>query len=166
MTDTTTRSPVDLAREHAVKSWRTFTDTRNLRVPLADWQTSVTPDGSPCLSAEVAGSGAAHALSRFASDYQMNLPYPGDQRPQFDVMAVGRTVLVWRCLGVWVELWHPDSAPENVPVPEPVQAAPVLAQAVPTPTPAVAEPVRRSFLRPSGRLPFTRKRTDKETTTT
>lgn len=164
MTDTTT-SALDMAREHAVKSWRVFTDQRNLRAAFADWRTSTTPDGSPYLSVEVAGQGAAHALSRFSADYYLNLPHPGDVRPQFDVTAVGRTVLVWRYDGVWVELWHPDSpvdAPQPVQPVQPVQSATVHSMPVPV---SAAPSGRRSFLRPSGRLPFTRNRTDKETTT-
>lgn len=163
MTDTSTPSALDMAREHAVKAWRLFTDNRNLRAPLAEWDTTTTPDGSPYLSVEVTGRGAAHALSRFAADYHITLPNPGDVRPQFDVTAVGRTVLVWRCLGVWVELWHSDSAPAAPGSPEPVLSGPKPAQA---PAQGVVPPMRRSFRRPSGRLPFTRRqRTDKESTT-
>lgn len=148
MTHTTTDSALDRARDHADKCWRLFTDNRNMRTPLGRWETSSTPDGSVLVSAEVTGSGAAYALARFAADYHITLPNPGDVRPQFDIDAVGRTVLVWRCLGVWVELWHPDSTPE-----------PAVSVDAPT--------ARRSLLRPSGRLPFTRgKRTpDKETAT-
>lgn len=148
MTDTTTDSALDRAREHAAKCWRLFTDNRNMSCRLARWETSSTPDGSVLVSAEVTGSGAAYALARFAADYHITLPNPGDVRPQFDIDAVGRTVLVWRCLGVWVELWHPDSTPE----PDAPDTAPTA---------------RRSLLRPSGRLPFTRgkRTTDKETAT-
>jgi hypothetical protein len=74
---------------------------------------------------------------------------PGDLRPQFDITVPGRTVLVWRHAGVWVELWHPDTIPA---APEPVQAVPEPDAAL---VPAAA---RRPILGPGGRLPLTRRK--------
>jgi hypothetical protein len=164
MTDTATASALDRATDHAAKCWRLFTDNRNMRSRLGVWETSSTPDGSRLVSAEVTGSGAAYALARFAADYHINLPNPGDVRPQFDVTAVGRTVLVWRCLGVWVELWVSD-AQTLTPTPAPARTAAVEAAAE---TPLLSGPTRRPAPRPGlgARLPFARNRrtTDKETT--
>jgi hypothetical protein len=99
----------------------------------------------------------------FARDFHVNLPFPGDLRPLFDVDATDRVVLVWRRDGVWVELWHPAGA---VDTPEPVPAVAEPPAAVqPAPKPSNV-PARRSlFGRPSGRLPFTRRSKTKENTT-
>ena len=158
MTDTSTHltDAVTAAKDHAQSFWRMFTTEKNLNTIVPDWRTGRTPDGSPRLSVEVVGQGAAYALRQFASDFYLPLPNAGDVRPQFDITQPGRTVLVWRYGGVWVELWHPDSV------------ATIPAHRVPAPSvPASPAAARRSFLRsrPGGRLPFTRKRTDKETTT-
>jgi hypothetical protein len=162
MTDTTTDLLAE-AREHATQSWKLFARDKGLDGALL-WVESVTPDGSPMLSAQVPGQRAGWALKLFARDFHVNLPFPGDVRPQFDVTVPDRVVLVWRRDGVWVELWHPAGAVET---PEPAPAVPeppVAVQAAPKP-PTV--PVRRSlFGRPSGRLPFTRRsNTSKENTT-
>lgn len=67
-------------------------------------------------------------------------------RPQLDVSVPGRTSLVWRSGGVWVELWHPDTATPQ------------------SPEPVVRASARRGRLRgPGGRLLFTR---NKKTTPT
>lgn len=160
------------ARQHAEAAWTTFTSGRNLTAPLAAWHTANAPDGSPTVTVEITGRGAGHALRRFTADHYMVLGQAGDVRPQFDVSVPGRTSLVWRSGGVWVELWHPDSAVDVREVPEPVvsaPAAPVTVQAAPTPVPAApfGAKARRSFLGPGGRLTFTRKQrlTGKETPT-
>lgn len=140
------------AKAHAIKSWYLFADSRGLKARIPDWRASTAPDGRPVLSVEVVGPGAAHALSRFASQFHITLPDPGDLRPQFDITVPGRTVLVWRHAGVWVELWHPDT----------VQAAPVPAPVVPEADPALmSAATRRPLLGPGGRLTFTRR--NKET---
>ena len=137
------------AQEHATHSWSISMATCGLAATLPTWTASTAPDGSPVVSAEVAGPGAAHALSRFASECDLNLRHPGDMRPQFDIEVTDRTVLVWRRNGVWVGLWHPNTAAV---APEPTQAAPAAVQ--PTPASAV-----RAALRGLGdRLPTTRRK--------
>jgi len=165
MTDTI--SSVDAAREHATKSWQTFTNDRNVDGPTPVWQESTAPDGSPLVSGRVFGRRAAWALKAFAADFYLTLPHLGDIRPQFDVDVPDRVVLVWRRDGVWVELWHPAVAVDR---PQPRQAAPEPSMAVqgapaPAPSPSTIPAARRSFLtRPGGRLPFTRRtKTPKET---
>ncbi|AKZ60758.1 putative PCQ3_100 (plasmid) [Streptomyces ambofaciens ATCC 23877] len=141
-------STVTAARLQAVHAWQSFTTDRNLKAVVPDWRTRTAADGRPVLSAEVAGPGAAHALRLFAGNYYLALPQSGDLRPFWDVDVPGRTVLVWRSGGVWVELWHPDTVTS-------LPAAP-------------AQPVRpvqaREGLlsRASARLPYTRRAT-KET---
>lgn len=130
------------ARQTAEKAWYLFTRERNLQARVPDWRTSTAPDGRPLLSAEVVGPGAAHALARFAADAHFVVG-PDGQRPQYDIDVPGRTVVVWRTGGVWVQLWHPDTV-TNLPA---------------TPAPAVAPPVARQGLlsRASGRLPYARR---------
>jgi hypothetical protein len=165
MTDTTT-DLLAATREHAAQSWHLFAREKGLDETSPVWEVSVTPDGSPLLSAQVPGRRAGWALKMFARDFHVNLPFPGDLRPQFDVTVPDRVVLVWRRDGVWVELWHPAGAVDTA---EPMQAVsepPVAVQPAPVPTPPPV-PARRSlFGRPSGRLPFTRRsNTSKENTT-
>ncbi|RSN50535.1 hypothetical protein DMH12_24965 [Streptomyces sp. WAC 04229] len=135
----------------AENAWRTFTKDRNLPAHLGPWTNSTAPDGCQYLSAEVTGRGAAHALRLFAGSdhHQLSLRHPGDQRPAFDVDSPGRTGLVWRSCGVWVELWHPDPVPA---VPAPAEAAPAAAM------PAAAPGASRILGRASARLPFGRQR--------
>lgn len=160
MTDTRTHlaDAVIAAKEHGQNSWYVFTGQKGYSAIVPDWRVGRTEDGTPRLSVQVVGPGAVNALARFARDFHLKLPHPGDVRPQFDVHQPGRTVLVWRYDGVWVEFWHPDSVVDAPEVPEPVLSAPVPSPAAaPDPIPAA---VRRAFLRrPGGRLPFTRKRT-------
>lgn len=161
MTDNS--SSVEAAREHATKSWLMFTDGRNVDSPAPAWEESVAPDGSHLLSGRVSGRRAVWALKAFAADFYLNLPHPGDIRPQFDIDVPDRTVLVWRRDGVWVELWHPTQAAE------PPQAAPepsTPVQGVPAPAPSATPATFRRWLmtRPGGRLPYTRRnKTPKET---
>ncbi|MET8585675.1 hypothetical protein ABZX39_33130 [Streptomyces collinus] len=140
---------LDEAKDHATRSWYRFMDVRGLKARIPSWQTRTAPDGAPVLSAEVTGQGVAHALRLFASDCHLALAYPGDLRPQFDIDSPDRTVLVWRYRGVWVELWHPDTAPA---APTPVQATPEVDTAL------VSAASRRPLLGPGGRLTFTRNR--------
>ncbi|GGS96620.1 hypothetical protein [Streptomyces violaceus] len=144
MTDDT----VTAARVQATRAWTLFTQERNLRARIPDWRTTTSADGVTTLSVEVAGPGAAHALRLFASQYHLVLGQPGDQRPTFDYTTPGRTACVWRSSGVWVELWHPDTVAH-------LPAAPVTHQA----------PRRGLLSRASDRLPYTRRTTAKENTT-
>lgn len=147
MTDLSTADALGYAKNHAMKAWYLFTRERNFHAIVPDWRTGTSPDGSPHLSVEVVGPGAAHALRLFTADYFVVLGQPGDQRPAFDYSTPGRVACVWRKYGVWIELWHPDS-----------QAT--------TPVPVPSRPALRRVLRPGGRLPFTRRpRTPKETLT-
>jgi hypothetical protein len=162
MTTLPATSAAIAARLHAEASWTTFIGQRNLTAPLAAWRTEDALDGSPAVTVEITGRGAGHALRRFAVDYYMVLGQAGDVRPQFDVSVPGRTSLVWRSGGIWVELWHPDSAPDIPEAPEPVRPAPAPPAAVQAPS--APEPSGLlSFLMPGGRLPFTRRK--KETPT-
>ncbi|MGV9278116.1 hypothetical protein [Streptomyces griseosporeus] len=145
MTDTDVLTSV---REHAVRSWQLFTHSAGLHALVSDWRSGVTPDGSPRLTVEVVGPDAAQALHRFSAEYMLILGQPGDQRPHFDVDVPGRTVLVWRHKGVWVELWHPETITQRPSRPEP--------------GPAAAQGLLTAL---GGRLPFTRNRSPKETTT-
>lgn len=166
MSDTPVADALIAAKVHAQNSWYLFTGPHNYDAIVPSWRVGDTPDGSPCLSSEVVGESAVHALQRFARDFYLTLPNPGDVRPQFDVTQPGRTVLTWRYDGVWVELWHSNSITDTRQFPKPVHGAPVLAvaaQAAPSTSPAA----RRTLLRrPSARLPFTRRpKTPKETPT-
>lgn len=145
---------VTAARTHAHDSWTFFTREKGYTATIPAWETSKTPDGSPLLSGRLVGRGAVWALRRFASAYHLRLPHAGDVRPQSDLTQPGRTVLVWRYGGVWVELWHPETA-DAVVEPEPAAPAPPVV----VPAPVASSAARRLFLlrRPSGRLPFTRK---------
>ena len=173
MTDTTLTA-LHAARLHADESWQLFAFQR--AVPddtRPEWEETGT-DGGVLLSGRVVGERPVWALTRFARDFHLHLSHLGDVRPQFDVSQPGRTVLVWRYGGVWVELWHPEAAVDTPEVAEPTQGAPVpsvAVQAAPEPKPApgpASRTERRSFLGPGGRLFFTRKQrttNPKETTT-
>lgn len=157
MTDTTT-GDVTHAREHADQSWRAFAREKNLTDTLPLWEEGRTPDGSRLLSGRLTGVRVRYALSRFARDYFLVLG-PADVQPQFDIDQPGRTVLVWRRHGVWVELWHPDTAVDDPQPVTPVQGAPVPSEAVAAPAGPAPRPSGLLALlhRPSGRLPYTRK---------
>jgi hypothetical protein len=115
---TTPTDALDKARTHVHTAWYRFTDHRNLHAKVPDWRTLPAGDGSSLLSAEVVGPGAAHALARFVATGPIGLPTEGDTRPTVDYSTEGRVSYVWRCHGVWVELWHPDSV-RDLPVPVP-----------------------------------------------
>ena len=164
MTDTSI-DPVDTAQAHADESWQMFAQEKGLTDTTVTWEKTQTPDGGMLLSGQLDGPRTVWALERFARDFHLTIPYAGDMRPQADLTQPGRTVLVWRYGGVWVELWHPEDAadaPEAPPVPSaPTQAAPEAPK--PSPPPSIPA-ARRAFLllRPSGRLPFTRNRRTRE----
>ncbi|MEW2266923.1 hypothetical protein [Streptomyces sp. NPDC047868] len=150
MTDLNTTDAVTAAQQHAATAWRLFTSERNLNAIVPDWREGAGEDGTPNVSAEVVGPGAAHALQLFTANYYVVLGGPGDQRPAFSYGTPGRVSCVWRKDGVWIELWHPEV--QNAPLPAP-QLAPVPASTA-----------RRILSRPSGRLPFGRRtKTTKET---
>lgn len=163
---TTTTTAVHAARLHADESWALFAlakavpdDTR------PEW--AKPAEDSLLLSGRLVGSRPRWALDRFARDFHLVLAHPGDQRPYFDVSQPGRTVLVWRFGGVWVELWHPDTAVdgaiEETPAPDP-EPTPAETEAGPETAPVAVSRIRRLLSAPGGRLPYTR-RTKKETTT-
>lgn len=163
MTDTSI-DPVDTAQAHAEESWEMFAQGTGLTDTAITWEKTQTPDGGTLLSGQLDGPRTVWALERFTRDFHLTIPYAGDMRPQADLTQPGRTVLVWRYGGVWVELWHPEravDAPQAPPVPSaPAQAAQAASEA-PKPSPPPSMPAaRRAFLllRPSGRLPFTRNR--------
>ena len=172
MTDTLTA--VHAARLHADESWQLFALAKALPADtIPEWE-EITTENGVLLSGQVTGQRAVWALDRFARDFHLRLAHLGDQRPQFDVTQPGRTVLVWRYGGVWVELWHPEAAVDAPEAAEPADSAPVTpvaVQAAPEPKPGpvpASRTERRSFLGPGGRLFFTRKQrttNDKETTT-
>lgn len=167
MTDTTLTA-LHAARLHADESWALFALQKAIPADTKpEWQETAT-DGGVVLSGRVTGRRAVWALDRFARDFYLNLKNLGDVRPQFDITQPDRVVLVWRYGGVWVELWHPETAVDAPKAAEPVHDAPAPVQAAPEPKPKPAAPVRspvRSLIsRASGRLPYTRNRR-KETTT-
>lgn len=163
MTDTThPTDPATTARTHATDTWNLFTAQHGYTATIPAWHIHTSPDGTLLLSGRVVGRGARTAVARFARDCHVLLAQYGDQRPQFNVSQPGRTALVWRYGGVWVELWHPDS--EDTP------ATPAGDQEAPQAVPAGRAPVlllRRLLSSPGGRLPFTRRArlSAKETTT-
>lgn len=158
-----TLNALHAARLHADASWQMFALSKALPDDtIPEWE-EITTEGGPLLSGRLVGPRPAWTLERFARGPHLHLVHPGDQHPFFDVDQPGRTVLVWRYGGVWVELWHPDTvvdAPEGA---EPGQDDSVPSVAVPSapePTPERVVPAltgRRSFLGPGGRLFFTRK---------
>lgn len=138
---------VDVAIAHATRTWTTFVVDRNHKARLSEWQAGTAVGGAPLVSFEVVGPNAGEALAAFAGIPEFFRPLePGDLRPFFDYDTPGRTACVWSAGGVWVELWHPDTAPIAPAAPEPV---PDTVQAVPEPSP-------RGLL--GGRLPFSRRR--------
>ena len=137
-----------IAVQHAAtRAWSLFAQDRKTKETVENWETSTTPDGSPCLSGQVVGANPAQALRLFTADYPIPLGQPGDLRPTVEYRD-GRVVTVWRSAGVWVELWHPE-----VPIPRPGPPAGAQRPARPLPAP----PSRTAFSSPSGRLPLGRR---------
>lgn len=158
MTDTALTA-VHAARLHADESWQLFALAKALPADtVPEWE-EITTENGVLLSGQVTGQRAVWALDRFARDFHLRLAHLGDQRPQFDVTQPGRVVLVWLYGGVWVELWHPETATDTPEAAEPADSAPVPSVAVQTtPTPKPAGPARSLISRASDRLPFTRNR--------
>ncbi|MFE1949979.1 hypothetical protein ACFW9D_05855 [Streptomyces sp. NPDC059524] len=146
-----------LVKDHAVDAWYEFAHERAHKARIPSWRQGTAPDGSPRLTCEVVGPDAARVLHLFASVGP--LVYwqggGGDTKPTYDYQA-GRTAVVWRRQGVWVELWVPDTpAKPSQPARSPHGPA--------TATTGGKRLVPRP--RPSGRLPFGRRpKTPKETT--
>lgn len=136
------------AKVATFKHWQDCKATLGRAENLAVWQTTRGADGRLHVSSQMRGPDPAGALTALVAFEAMLLsqrtsPAVDDVQPRMDLSQPGRVAAVWRLAGVWVEVWHPDTAP-----------------AVPAP----AQRSRRRFLRgPGGRLPFTRRR--KETTT-
>lgn len=134
-----------LARETTTRQWNGRLEHRNRRPIALHWETSTAADGSPMVSARVESPFAQHALLVFVREGSLVLDTTGPcQQPTFDY-SLGRTACVWRTGGVWVELWHPESA---LVVPGPPTS--LVPAAVPKP--------RGLWRSPSARLPFGRKR--------
>lgn len=142
------------AKAHAVDSWYRFTRDRGLATKVPDWRQTTAPDGAPRLTCEVVGPNAADDLHRFASKAYLPLGRDGDIAPTYDY-ADARVTVVWRCQGVWVELWVPDRRPAAV-------EAPVARPGPATP----GGDGKRLIPRPSGRLPFTRRPNHRKETRT
>ncbi|WP_432185440.1 hypothetical protein [Streptomyces tendae] len=116
------------------------------RTRLNPWTAHRLEDGTIALSAEVHVRYAPTALASFTANaytyFEGRPGKPGDQLPALDVSVAGREACVWRTGGVWVELWHPVTAPAAVDRPEPRPAG-------------TSRPPRRGL--PGARLPFGRR---------
>lgn len=138
---------------NAAQAWDICRDHSTLTATFTGEWTETEAAGGPMLSARVTGPDAAAAIVHF-SQYPMALPVVGaNQRPALDFSDVDRTACVWQYAGVWLELWASTvpSAPASTPAP--------------APEPTAAER-RRLILRPSGRLPFSRRTTTSKETHT
>lgn len=116
------------------------------RTRLSTWTAHRLEDGTVALSAEVNARYAPTVLAAFTANaysyFEGRPGKPGDQLPTLDVSTVGREACVWRTGGVWVELWHPVTAPAAVDRPETRPAG-------------VVRPPRRALA--GARLPFGRR---------
>lgn len=150
MTDST-----HLEQEAAQRAWANFrqgnsidTRGRDLDAFLGPWARTESKAG-PMLSARVLGPDAAVALAAFAVAGATTYAAQGARQiPHLDVGVPGRVACVWQSGGVWVELWHPDTVTH---LPSPAHPAPAPSQGL--------------LAGLGGRLPFTRNRRTKETTT-
>lgn len=85
-----------------------------VRTPaLGDFTTTVLPDGTLLISAEVTGPDPADTLQVFVDRHAAYLENRLDQRPDdrlptLDVSVPGQTGYLWRTGGVWVHLWYKD----------------------------------------------------------
>ncbi|GGU62180.1 hypothetical protein [Streptomyces lavendofoliae] len=132
-----TYTPAD-AQADTMGVWdRRQTQYNRPRIPV-QWTQTTAADGTPLISGRLISPGAADALLRFVREGTLTLAYHAGacQQPTFDTTVTGRTVCAWRTGGVWVELWHPDTAPKparpTAPSPSPAtvpQAAPGIAPA-------------------------------------
>lgn len=117
---------------------------------LTPWTSTTAADGRPCHTARVDCSDAVNVLTDFVNSSPAGGVHGDQQRPVLDYSVEGRIGCLWLLDGEWIELWAADTpAPQTVPRPR----AGV--------TPAMADKLLGASLRPSGRLPFTR-RTKKE----
>ncbi|MGW5529453.1 hypothetical protein [Streptomyces xanthochromogenes] len=132
-------------KDRVEQAWTSTCQFARVRAELTDWRTSLTPDGTPLLSAKVTGFQRGHALRAFGAD-GATLPTE-NQRPVLDYSTPGRIQCEWRDAGVWVQLWHPDTA-----LPSPA----VLA--------AFPKPQHPMAATPSGRLRFRRNKKERTTT--
>lgn len=160
------------AKYDLLKRWRDTEAGR--KETLSSWKVTRLDDGALMVSARVRGPNPGQAFDQFVDRQAMYLANrmgseTTDRLPALDVTDPGRTAVVWRTDGVWVELWHPAEAAGR---PQPRQAAPepsTAVQGAPTlrPSPSTIPAARRSLLtRASGRLPYTRRnKTPKENTT-
>jgi hypothetical protein len=141
------------ARDSATRNWSNRLAYRNRSVAQIRWTQTTTPDGTPMVSGRIDHPHAAELLLLFVKEGPLVLAeYAGRcQQPTFDHSMPGRTSCLWLDGGVWVELWHPDTAPAAV-VP-PAQDAPTKL-------------VRLLRTHAGDRLPFTRRTpsTEKEPT--
>lgn len=134
------------------KAWQFLRGSTHLDAQLGEWEYTVI-DGRPLLSAQLEGPDAGVSVLRFAEVGHVAGLGGVFQRMHLDYTMPGRTACVWQSNEVWVELWAPDTPA--------VPDAP--AQAVSQPVTAPSIPGPRRVLRPSARLPFTRRK--KETPT-
>lgn len=140
------------AKNHACTAWYRYTDQRNIKTRVARWTQDNAPDGTPRIACEVTGPSALQEMHRFVNSGLLLLGRDGDVSPSLDYRD-GRVSCTWRHLGVWVELWVPDT--------QPAAPKPVAAPQKPV-TPGVDA---KRLIRPSGRLPFGRLRlTDRKET--
>lgn len=135
-----TPAQVNLERTVADRHWHDYRHySPPLTVDTSGWQYRDT-DSGPMWSMQLSGPDAAKALIGFAAS-----PYGIHHlHPLLDYGVPGRTAVVWQSNGVWLEVWHPDTA----------DAAPG-----PVSGPSHTRPVPSRL---GGRLPFTRNRTQKK----
>ena len=130
-----------MAAEH---KWKTFyAHAAILDVTTCDWHFD-TSGPAPVWSMQVFGPDQAELLTRFADSI-------ADLAPRLGFDLPGRVACVWRAGGVWLEVWHLDTAsvPHSPPQPLPAPESP-------------SEDKPRGLL--GGRLPFPRRtKTPKET---
>lgn len=132
-------------RVDAEHQWKTcHTYASHLDVTACVWHFD-TSGPAPVWSMQVHGPDQVELLAKFAASIS-------DLAPRLDYNQPGRVTCVWQVGGMWVEVWHLDtaSAPHRpVRAPQPLQA------------PEVTETKPRGL--PGGRLPFPR-RPDRPTT--
>lgn len=126
--------------------------------PLTDFTHTTAYDGRPVHEARVpAHLPGAALVTKFAATPMPQGFEGAQQRPILDLSDPARVSVAWLLNGEWLIVWAP-----RTPVPAPTATAPV---------PRPEKPVQRASwpksARPSGRLPFGRRRTNnrKETRT-
>ncbi|WP_327335182.1 hypothetical protein [Streptomyces anulatus] len=132
-----------LAKHRLIRDWSD--SGAGCWATLVDWVQTTADDGSPLVSARLAGPHEPDALVVFGARQESYLalqrPVPGDVLPTLDYTVPGRVACVWRQDGVWTEVWHPNT-------PEAPTAAVTPPRVVPAPPPRATVAVT-----PSGRLP-------------